>query len=162
MLIEEKLRSMGLALPQLREPGGNHVRAVRVGNLLFLAGNPATGKNGPVQGKLGETITLDQAYQGAKLAALNLLSVLKAELGDLDRVKQIVRLICFVNATPQFRDLAKVSDGASDLLVAVYGDSGRHARSSIGVSSVAAGACIVIEAIVEVRKSVGRRKKRVS
>jgi enamine deaminase RidA (YjgF/YER057c/UK114 family) len=117
---------------------------------MFVAGNIAKGPNGILQGRLGENMEIEQAYEGAKLAALNLLATLKAELGDLDRVKKILKLLCFVNAVPGFVGLPKVSNGASDLLVALYGENGKHARSTVGVASVGGGACIEIEMVVEV------------
>lgn len=150
MKIEKKLEALGLSLPPAGQPGGNYIRATRVGNLMFLAGNIGKGEKGIVQGRLGENMTLEEAYEGAKLAALNLLSALKAELEDLDRVKKIVKLLCFVNAAPGFIGLPKVSNGASDLLVALYGENGRHARSTVGVAAVGGGSCIEIEMIVEV------------
>jgi enamine deaminase RidA (YjgF/YER057c/UK114 family) len=150
MEIENKLVAMGLSLPPLGEPGGNYIRATRVGNIMFIAGNIAKGPNGILRGRLGENMQIEEAYEGAKLAALNLLATLKAELGDLDRVKRVLKLLCFVNAVPGFVGLPKVSNGASDLLVALYGENGKHARSTVGVASVGGGACIEIEMVVEV------------
>lgn len=149
MQVEKKIQAMELSLPKLTPPAGNYVRAVRVGNLVFLAGTIAKGDKGIVRGKLGQDITIEEAYEGTKLAALSLLAVLKEEIGDLDNVKRIVKLLCFVNATPTFHDLAKVSNGASDLLVTLYGESGKHARSTVGMASLGSGACAEIEMIVE-------------
>jgi enamine deaminase RidA (YjgF/YER057c/UK114 family) len=117
---------------------------------MFLAGNIAKGETGILHGRLGENMQVEEGYEGAKLAALNLLAALKAELGDLDRVKKILKLLCFVNAVPGFVGLPKVSNGASDLLVALYGENGKHARSTVGVSVVGGNACIEIEMVVEV------------
>lgn len=110
MQVEKKIQAMGLSLPKLAPPAGNYVRAVPVGNLIFLAGTIAKGDKGVVRGKLGQDITIEEAYEGTRLAALGLLAVLKEEIGDLDNVKRIVKLLCFVNATPSFQDLAKVSN----------------------------------------------------
>lgn len=151
MEIEKKIQSMGLSLLPTSPPAGNYVRAVRVGNLIFLGGSIAMGEKGIVQGRLGENITVEEAYEGAKLAALGLLSVLKAEVGDLDKVTRIVKLLCFVNAVPGCADMPKVANGASDLLVALFGERGRHARSTIGVATVGAGSCVGMEMIVEVQ-----------
>ena len=150
MEIEQKIVALGLSLPSLTPPAHNFVRAVRTGNLVFLSGSLARDERGVIQGKIGYDLTVEQAYEAAKLATLRLLSALKTELGDLDRVKRIVKLSCMVNAAPGFDEPGKVANGASDLLTALYGDSARHARSAFGVSALEFGACFEVEMVVEV------------
>jgi enamine deaminase RidA (YjgF/YER057c/UK114 family) len=152
MQIEEKLHAMGLSLPRLEESGvGHHVRAVRVGKLVFLGGYVARGEKGVVQGKFGENITVKEGYEAAKLTALNLLSILKDEIGDLDSVERIVMLRSYLVCTPDFGGLAQVSNGASDLLLALYGDNGVHTRTTVGTVALGAGSCVEIELIVELK-----------
>ena len=146
---EARLAELKLALPPPDIPIGNYVLAVRTGNLLFLAGHGECGDKFLV-GKVGGTVTVEQAYASARLAGLCLLATLKAELGDLRRVKRIVKVLGMVNATPDFKDHPKVINGCSDLLVVVFGDRGRHARAAVGMSSLAADASVEIEMVVEI------------
>jgi len=139
--------SSALTLPPLPEPAGNYVHAVRVGNVVFLAGKGA----GDTIGKVGRDISIEQAYQIARATGMILLSALTAELGSLDRVVRIVKVTGFVNAVPEFAEHPKVIDGCSDLFVEVLGARGRHARSAIGVGSLPQQIPIEIEAVVEVR-----------
>jgi enamine deaminase RidA (YjgF/YER057c/UK114 family) len=132
MRIEKRLEELKIALPPLGAPAGNYVPARRAGNLLFLSGRGP----GSVSGKVGDTITLEQAYQHARTVGLGLISVMKHELGDLDRVKGIMKVLGMVNAVPTFTDHPKVINGCSDLLVEVFGDAGRHARSAVGMGSL--------------------------
>jgi enamine deaminase RidA (YjgF/YER057c/UK114 family) len=136
-----------LNLPALPEPAGNYVHAVRVGNVVFLAGKGASG----ITGKVGRDIPVDQAHALARVTGMMLLSALVAELGSLDRVARIVKVIGFINAVPDFAEHPKVLDGCSDLFVEVFGERGRHARSAIGVASLPDQIPIEIEAVVEVR-----------
>ena len=150
--VEDKLSSMGLTLPDLPSPIGNYVPAVRTGNLMFLSGvGPAPRPDGttPV-GKLGRDLTVEEGYEAAKLTALNILARLKAELGDLDRVKRIVKLLSMVNADPDFTQPPAVANGCSDLMVELFGDRGRHARSAVGMNSLPNNIPVEIEVIVEV------------
>ena len=122
---------------------GNYVPARRAGNLLFLSGRGP----GAVAGKVGDTITLEQAYQHARTVGLSLIAVMKQELGDLDRVKGILKVLGMVNAVPTFGDHPKVINGCSDLLVEVFGDAGRHARSAVGMGSLPAQIPVEIELV---------------
>ena len=134
-------------LPSLDGPAGNYVRAARVGNIVYLAGKGAGGASG----KVGRDISVEQAYAIARATGLLLLSALRAELGSLHQVVRIVKVTGFVNATPEFAEHPKVIDGCSDLLVEVFGDRGRHARSAIGVASLPDQIPVEIEAVVEAR-----------
>jgi len=127
---------------------------VRTGNLLFVSGHgPGVLKDGGVsfiQGKLGKDLDVEQGYDAAKQVMLNILQSLKQELGDLDKVRKVVKLLGFVNCTPDFPDQPKVINGASDLLVALFGDRGRHARSAVGMNQLPFGIAVEIEMVVEV------------
>jgi enamine deaminase RidA (YjgF/YER057c/UK114 family) len=136
-----------LTLPPLPEPAGNYAHAVRVGNLVFLAGKGAGGTTG----KVGRDISVEQAHQIARATGMLLLSALITEVGSLDRVIRIVKVTGFVNAVPEFADHPKVIDGCSDLFVEVLGARGRHARSAIGVASLPHQIPVEIEAVVEVK-----------
>ncbi|WP_261131888.1 RidA family protein [Bacillus sp. Marseille-Q3570] len=144
---EEKLQSLGLRLKEVRPSAGNYVSHVRVGNLIFTAGQGVD----EYHGKLGRELTLEEGYTAARQSMLNLLSVLKYELGDLSRVKRIVKLLGFVNSTEDFTDQPKVMNGASDLLVEVFGDRGIHARSALGMAQLPNNTAVEIEMIVEVK-----------
>jgi enamine deaminase RidA (YjgF/YER057c/UK114 family) len=158
---EDKLRRLGITLPPVTAPVANYVNAVRTGNLLYLAGKgPAS-----VSGKLGREFNIDQGYQHARAVGLNLISVMKDELGSLDKVKRIVKVLGMVNAVPDFGDQPKVINGCSDLFVEVFGDKGRHARSAVGMGSLPNGIPVEIEVIVEVSsgkssKTKPRKKRR--
>ena len=145
---EARLRALGLALPVADPPIANYVRAVRTGNLVFLAGHGECGTS--LKGKLGAGVTIDSGYASARRVGLCLLSSLKAEVGDLRRVRRIVRVVGMVNATPDFTDHPRVINGVSDLLVQVFGERGRHARAAVGMGSLPTGMAVEIEMIVEV------------
>jgi enamine deaminase RidA (YjgF/YER057c/UK114 family)/ketosteroid isomerase-like protein len=151
---EARLAELKLTLPPPDAPIGNYVLAVRTGNLLFLAGHAECGDKYLV-GKVGGNVTVEQAYSSAKRAGLCILATLKAELGDLRKVKRIVKMLGMVNATFDFKDHPKVIDGCSDLLVAVFGDRGRHARSAVGMPSLADDASVEIEVVVEIDDTQG-------
>jgi len=160
---EEKLRQLGIALPPVSAPVANYVNAVRTGNLLYLAGKGP----GAVSGKVGREFTVEQAYQHARAVGLNLIAVMKDELGSLDKVKRIVKVLGMVNAVPEFADQPKVINGCSDLFVEVFGDKGKHARSAVGMGSLPNGIPVEIEVIVEVgdrgrspNSGSGKKKKR--
>ena len=124
---------------------------MRTGNLLFLAGKgPRAGRRQAPVGKVGRDITVEQAYQHARSAGLDLLAVMRAELGSLDKVKRVVKVLGMVNAVPEFTDQPKVINGCSDLFVEVFGERGRHARSAVGMGSLPMGIPVEIECIVEV------------
>jgi enamine deaminase RidA (YjgF/YER057c/UK114 family) len=143
---EEKLKQLGIVLAPVTPPMANYVNAVRTGNLLFLAGKGP----GPAKGKLGREFTVDQGYQHARAVGLALLAVMKAELGSLDNVKRVVKVLGMVNAVPEFTDHPKVINGCSDLFVEVLGEAGKHARSAVGMGSLPMGIPVEIECIVEV------------
>lgn len=149
--VDQKLKDMGIILFTPGKPMANYVKAVQTGNLLFLAGHVSTRADGSgITGKLGKDLTIDQGYEAARVATVSLLSTLKAELGDLSRVKQIVKVTGFVNSTPDFGDQPKVVNGCSDMLVAVFGEKGKHARSAVGMGALPANYAVEIELIVEV------------
>ena len=149
---EDKLQQMGITLPDSPAPIANYVPAVRTGNLLYLSGvGPAAGPDGTVpKGKLGQDMSVEEGYEAARLVGLNILSRLKAEIGDLDKVKRIVKLLSMVNAAPDFAQPPAVANGCSDLLVDLFGDRGRHARSAVGMNALPNGIPVEIEVIVEV------------
>ncbi|MFN8522670.1 MAG: RidA family protein [Chloroflexota bacterium] len=151
MKIEDKLRAMGHELPATPSPVANYVRAVRTGNLVFLAGHGPS-RNGVFEfvGKVGKDLDVPTAYQAARLVMLNCLASLKAEIGDLDRVTRVVKLLGMVNATPDFKQHPQVINGASDLLTELFGERGRHARSAVGMDSLPNQISVEIEMIVEV------------
>ena len=149
MSIEQRVRELGLELPAVPAPAANYAHAVRTGNLVFLSGTVPTTADGEIpKGKVGVDVTTEEAVEHARLVALNLLAILNRELGDLDRVRRVVKLLGMVNAVPDFREHSKVINGCSDLLVEVFGD--QHARSAIGVGSLPFGITVEIEAIFEV------------
>ena len=154
MEIEKKLADMGLDLPPIPTPVANYVPAVQVGSLLFLSGHgPALLKDGKVQfiqGKVGKDLTTEEGYEAAKQVTLNLLQSIKETIGDLDKVKRVVKLLGFVNCTEDFPNQPQVINGASDLLVELYGERGRHARSAVGMYQLPFGIAVEIEMIVEV------------
>jgi enamine deaminase RidA (YjgF/YER057c/UK114 family) len=148
---EEKLIQMGITLPPAPNPAANYVNAVRTGNLLFLAGKgPNTPDGKYITGKVGIDLTVEQGYEAAKTVAINQIAVLKHELGDLRKVKRIVKVLGMVNSGPDFTDHSKVMNGYSDMMVAVFGEAGKHARSSVGMYSLPFGIAVEVEMIVEV------------
>lgn len=151
MTPEERLRELGYTLPPPPPPIGTYVGGVRTGNLLFLSGKgPDLPDGRPWRGKVGAQLTIEEGYQAARDTMLNLLAVVRAELGELSRVRRIVKLLGMVNSTPEFADHPKVINGASDLLVEVFGERGRHARSAVGMAALPNGIPVEIEMIVEV------------
>jgi len=151
MKTEQRLQELGIELATPTSPMANYVNAVRTGNLLYLAGKGPglPGKPLPT-GKVGRDFTVEDGYVHARETGLNLIAVMKAELGDLDRVKRIVKVLGMVNATPEFGNQPEVINGCSDLFVEVFGDRGRHARSAVGLGSLPRGIPVEIEVIVEV------------
>jgi len=148
---ESRLGELGITLPVAPSPAANYVNAVRTGNLLFLAGKGPTGPDGRnVTGKLGQDLSTEEGNAAARLVAINHIAVLKAELGDLSRVRRIVKVLGMVNATPDFTEQSKVMNGYSDLMVAVFGDKGKHARSSVGMASLPFNIAVEVEVVVEV------------
>src|SRR5713226_7274162 len=158
MTTERRLKELGIELTKPTSPMANYVNAVRTGNLLYLAGKGPglPGKPLPV-GKVGRDFSKEQAYQYARETGLSLIAVMKAELGDLDRVKRIVKLLGMVNAVPEFGEQPEVINGCSDLLVEVFGERGRHARSAVGMGSLPRGIPVEIEVIVGIEDGPARR-----
>lgn len=152
MRIEDKLSQMGLALPDPGPPAGNYVGAVQIGNLLFVSGHGPRSQGQYLTGKVGRDLNSEQAYEAAKVVMLNCLASVKRELGDLDRVKRVVKLLGMVNCTEDFTEHPKVINGGSDLLVALYGEQGRHARSAVGMQQLPMNIPVEIEMIVEVQE----------
>jgi enamine deaminase RidA (YjgF/YER057c/UK114 family) len=155
MRIEQHLKGLGIQLPPPPKPVANYTPVVRVGNLLFLAGHGALDPSGKPMftGKVGKTATIEQGAQAARATALACLSTIKSEIADLDKVRRIVKLLVMVNCDPSFDKHFLVGNGASDLLVQVFGESkGKHARSSVGMSSLPFDLCVEIEMIVEVQE----------
>ena len=152
MKIESKLIELGFALPNPPKPVAAYLPAVQVGNLLFLSGTTCY-ENGKYlyTGRVGAELTMEQGYLAARQAMLNLLSVVKAELGDLDRVERVIKVNGYVNSAPDFDRQPAVIDGASELLVKVFGSRGKHARTSIGVSDLPGHIPVEIEMVVQVR-----------
>ena len=168
MSAEKRLRQLGIELPEAPSPVANYVNAVRAGNLLFLSGKgPSTVDGLRPAGKLGREFNLEQGYKFARSTGLALLAVMRAELGSLDRVRRVVKLLGMVNAVPEFTDQPKVINGCSDLLVEVFGERGRHARSAVGMGSLPNGIPVEIEAVVEIfpgsrkaaNKPAGKRRR---
>jgi enamine deaminase RidA (YjgF/YER057c/UK114 family) len=147
---EAKLREMGLTLPAAAPPVANYVRAVRSGNLVFLAGHGECSAEGRLTGKVGSERTIEEGYASARRVGLCLLASLKQEIGDLRKVTRIVKVLGMVQSAPDFTDHPRVINGFSDLMVAVFGDRGRHARSAVGMAALPANISVEIEMIVEV------------
>ena len=148
---EAKLAELGITLPDLPKSAGNYVPYVITGNLLYISGNGPRLPDGTYKhGKVGFDVTPDDAYTDARLVGLTLLAIARAALGSLDRVKRVVKLLGMVNAIPEFTDHPRVINGCSDLLVEVFGEAGRHARSAVGLGSLPMQITVEIEAIFEI------------
>ena len=149
---EERLSELGIELPEVSPPVANYVNAVRSGNLLFLAGKGPQKTDGTyITGKVGVDLTQEQGQEADRLTAINQLAVLKAELGDLNKVKRIVKVTGMVNAAPDFGNQPEVINGFSDLMVEVFGERGKHARAAVGMGSLPRNIAVEIEMIVEVQ-----------
>jgi enamine deaminase RidA (YjgF/YER057c/UK114 family) len=153
MEIERKMAALGLALPTPPKPAAHYIPYVRVGNLLFVGGNTGrlNGEPHTYVGKVGDQVTLQQAYEMARHCALNHLAIIKSAAADLDRVERFVKLIGYVNVAPGFTQMPQVVNGASDLLVELWGDRGEHARAAVGVASLANDAPVETEVIVQLK-----------
>ena len=150
-VIETRLAEMGLTLPNAPAPAANYVPWVISGKQVFVSGQVSMGAGGLITGKLGADLSTEQGAEAARACALSLLSQLRAAVdGDFSRLKRVVKLVGFVNCTADFTDQPKVINGASDLLVALLGDAGRHARSAVGAPSLPLGVAVEIEAIFEI------------
>ncbi len=150
---EARLAELGIVLPEPSVPVANYVKAVRSGNLIFLSGHGPYRSDGTlVQGKLGKDLSIEEGYEAARLTGIALLSSLKSEIGDLSKVRRIVKVFGMVNADPLFTDQPKVINGCSDLLVEVFGDRGRHARAAVGMASLPVGIAVEIDMVVEIEE----------
>ena len=150
--VEERIKDMGIELTEPGAPVANYVNSVKTGNLVFMAGKgPRTADGTNVTGKVGVDMTIEEGYAAARLTAIQQLSALKAEIGDLNKVVRIVKVLGMVNAAPGFTDQPEVINGFSDLMVEVFGDRGKHARAAVGMGSLPRNIACEIEMIVEVR-----------
>jgi len=151
-MVEKKLQDLGIRLQEPRAPMANYVPFVRTGNLLTVSGQVCFDGDGKLvaKGRLGDGVTIEDGQNAARACAINLLAQVKAAIGDLDKVVRVVRLGGFINSAPGFTDGPKVMNGASDLMVAVFGDKGRHARSTVGVAALPADAAVEVEGSFEV------------
>ena len=149
--IEAKLEQLGFALPPPPNPVGNYLPANRSGNLMWLAGVGSRQADGSmISGQLGAELSVEQGYEAARRCALNLLARMKAELGDLDHVSRILKVVGMVNSAAGFTGQAQVVDGASDLFVSLYGDRGRHSRSAAGMAALPGNSAVIVECVIEV------------
>ena len=150
--VEKKLTELGIVLPTPATPVANYIPFVRVGALLFVSGQICLDASGKLvaKGRLGDGVSVEDGQKAARACAINVLAQVKAALGDLDKVKQVARLGGFINSAPSFLEGPKVMNGASDLMVAVLGDKGRHARTTVGVAALPADAAVEVEGIFEV------------
>jgi enamine deaminase RidA (YjgF/YER057c/UK114 family) len=150
--VEKKLHELGIAIKQPAGPVANYVPFVRTGNLLTVSGQLCFDGDGKLvaKGRLGDGVSIEDGQKAARACAINLLAQVKSAIGDLDKVTRVVRLGGFVNSAPGFVDGPKVLNGASDVMVAVFGDKGRHARSTVGVAALPADAAVEVEGLFEV------------
>jgi enamine deaminase RidA (YjgF/YER057c/UK114 family) len=151
-MVEKKLKELGIELPTPAAPVANYVGFVRSGHLLVVSGQLCLDADGKLTatGKLGAGVSIEDGQRAARACAVNLIAQVKAALGDLDKVLRVVRLGGFISAQPDFVDMAKVMNGASDLMVSVFGEKGRHARSTIGVAALPLDAAVEVEGLFEV------------
>ena len=148
---EENLKALSITLPKQSAPIANYVNYVRTGNLIYFSGSgPSVESQGYVKGKLGKDLTIDQGKEAARITGINMIANLKNAVGDLNKVKRIVKVLGMVNSTEDFTDQPKVMNGFSDLMVAVFGEKGKHARSAVGMAALPMNMAVEIEMIVEV------------
>ncbi len=147
---EAILKGLGIELPAMAAPAANYVPSVQTGNLLFVSGQVSIGPGARYVGKVGQSLTVEEGQQAARVCAINILANLKASLGSLDKVGRIVKLVGFVNCAPEFEDPHKVINGCSDLLTEVLGARGKHARSAVGMATLPLGVAVEVEVIVEI------------
>ena len=150
MSVQDKLKELGITLPPVATPAAAYVPFVRTGNLVFLSGHIARKDGKPWVGQFGKNMTTDEGKAAARAIAIDLMGTLQAAVGDLDKVKRIVKVMSLVNSTADFTEQHLVTNGASELLGQVFGDKGAHARSAFGVAQIPTGACVEIELIAEV------------
>ena len=150
---ETRLKEKGIVLSPVSNPVANYVNAVRVGNLLYLSGKgPSKADNTYITGKVGRDLTTEQGYEAARITAINHLAVIKNELGSLNKVKRIVKVLGMVKCTEDFKDQPKVINGYRDLMVEVFGDKGKHARSAVGMYALPFNMAVEVEVIVEIEE----------
>ena len=148
---EDNLKSLGITLPKQSSPIANYVNYVRTGNLIYFSGTgPSVEDQGYIKGKLGKDLTIEQGQEAARITGINLIAKLKSAIGDLNKVKRIVKVLGMVNSTENFTDQPKVMNGFSDIMVAVFGEKGKHARSAVGMAALPMNMAVEIEMIVEV------------
>ncbi|MGA8222054.1 MAG: RidA family protein [Candidatus Acidiferrales bacterium] len=150
MSVYDKLTELKIALPQLTPPAGAYIPFVRTGNLVFIAGHIAKRDGKPWAGQLGKEITVEQGKEAAHGVAIDLMGTLQAAIGDLNKVRRIVKLMVLVNSAPTFTEQHLVANGASELFAQVFSENGRHARSSFGVAQIPFGSCVEIDLTAEV------------
>ena len=150
MSVEAKLKELKIELPEPLVPAGNYVGAKTVGKLVYLSGEGPRLPNGVISGKVGEDLSVEEGQDAARLVGLNMMTTLRNHIGDLDRVKQVVKVFGMVNALPNFKQHPSVINGFSDLMVEVFGDKGRGARSAVGMSSLPFQIACEVEMIVEI------------
>jgi enamine deaminase RidA (YjgF/YER057c/UK114 family) len=149
--VEDRLKELGIALPEVSAPAANYVPFVRSGNTLYVSGQVSRDASGPILGRLGDGVEVAAGAAAARTCALQLVAQVRAALdGDLDRLVRVVKLTGFVSSAPGFTDQPKVVNGASDLLVEIFGDKGRHARSAVGVAALPLGVAVEVEGVFEV------------
>ena len=148
--IDAKLTALGINLNEPSKPVGNYVNSVQTGNLIYMAGLGPLGPNGYIKGKLGQNLSIAEGYEAARYAAISQLAALKAKIGDLNKVKRIIKVFGMVNSSPTFTQQPAVINGFSDLMVEVFGDRGKHARAAVGMVALPMDICVEIEMIVEV------------
>ncbi len=149
--VESRLAALGVSLPQPVAPIANYVPFVTAGGLLHISGQVSIDENGGIKGIVGEDVDLATAQEAAKICAINLIAQMRVAVGDLDRISRVVKLNGFVQAGPGFFDIPKVLNGCSDLMVAAFGEAGRHARAAVGVYRLPLNYAVEVDAIVEVR-----------
>ncbi|MGB3072616.1 MAG: RidA family protein [Ottowia sp.] len=150
MSIQQKLQQLGITLPPVSAPAAAYVPFVQTGNLVFLSGHLARKDGKPWVGQLGKDLTTEQGREAARAIAIDLMGTLQAAVGDLSKIKRIVKVMSLVNSTPDFTEQHLVTNGCSELLGEVFGDAGKHARSAFGVAQIPLGACVEIELVAEV------------
>lgn len=150
---EKKIKELGIELPEPTAPVANYLKAVTTGNLVYMAGHgPALPEGGYITGKVGTDLTIEEGYAAARQAGIAILASLKNEIGDLNRVNRIVKVLGMVNATPDFGNQPEVINGFSDLMVEIFGENGKHARSAVGMGSLPRGISVEIEVIFELKE----------
>ena len=150
---EDRLTELGITLFEPTPPIANYVKAVTVGNIVYLSGHgPSRGDGTSVTGKVGEDLTIEEGYEAARYCGISMLSTLKAEVGDLNRVKRVVKVLGMVNSGEGFTDQPKVINGFSDLMVDVFGENGKHARAAVGMAELPSNIAVEIEMIVELKE----------